>query len=113
MLRAWPLILISLVLGALALACDDDAGQPSTPTSAATPSPATSPVLTPTPMTFPERPEITGRDRCNTRELKAFDRWCKTGGLTGMYEWWIPGAHNKNSRRVPWCSGETALRNLR
>ena len=67
MLRAWPLILISLLLAALALACGDDAGQPSTPTTAATPSPATSPipspatspVLTPTPMTFPERPEIT------------------------------------------------------
>ena len=50
MLRIWPLLLISLLLGALALACGDDAGQPSTPT--------TSPVLAPTPMTFPERPEI-------------------------------------------------------
>ena len=59
MLRAWPLILISLLLAALALASRADAGQPSTPTSAATPSPAASPVLTPTPMTFPERPEIT------------------------------------------------------
>jgi len=59
MLRAWPLLLISLLLAALALACGDDAGQPSTPTTDATPSPATSPVLTPTPMTFPERPEIT------------------------------------------------------
>ena len=59
MLRAWPLILISLLLAALALACGDDAGQPSTPTSAATPSPAASLVLTPTPMTFPERPEVT------------------------------------------------------
>ena len=55
MLRAWPLLPISLLLGALALACGDDAGQPSTPTTAATPSP----VVAPTPMTFPERPEIT------------------------------------------------------
>ncbi len=51
MLRAWPLLVICLLLGALALACGDDAGQPPTPTP--------SPVLAPTPMTFPERPEIT------------------------------------------------------
>jgi peptidylprolyl isomerase len=51
MLRTWPLLAASLLLGALALACADDAGQPSTPTP--------SPVLAPTPMTFPERPEIT------------------------------------------------------
>jgi len=55
MMRAWPLLLISLLLGVLALACDGDGGQPSTPTTAASPSPG----LTPTPMTFPERPEIT------------------------------------------------------
>lgn len=55
MLRAWPLLAASLLLGALALACGGDAGQPSTPTTAATPSP----VVAPTPMTFPERPEIT------------------------------------------------------
>ena len=59
MLRAWPLLAASLLLGALALACGDDAGQPSTPTTAATPSPTSSPVVAPTPMTFPERPEIT------------------------------------------------------
>jgi peptidylprolyl isomerase len=46
-------------LAALALACGDDAGQPSTPASDATSDATTSPVLTPTPMTFPERPEIT------------------------------------------------------
>jgi peptidylprolyl isomerase len=52
MLRAWPLLAASLLLGALALSCGgDDAGQPSTPTS--------SPVLAPTPMTFAEQPEIT------------------------------------------------------
>lgn len=51
MLRAWPLLLVSLLLGALALACGEDAGQSSTPTP--------SPVLEPTPMTFPERPDIT------------------------------------------------------
>jgi peptidylprolyl isomerase len=51
MLRTWPLLLISLLVGALALACGDDADEPST----ATPSPD----LAPTPMTFPERPEIT------------------------------------------------------
>ncbi len=58
MLRAWPLLPICLLLGVLALACDDG-GQPSTPTSAPTSSPASSPVLTPTPLTFSERPEIT------------------------------------------------------
>jgi peptidylprolyl isomerase len=51
MLRAWPLLLISLLLGVLALACDGDTGQPSTPTP--------SPIIAPTPMTFPERPEVT------------------------------------------------------
>jgi peptidylprolyl isomerase len=59
MLRTWPLLLISLLLGTMALACGDDADQPSTPTEDATPSPAPSPVLEPTPMTFAERPEIT------------------------------------------------------
>jgi peptidylprolyl isomerase len=51
MLRACPFLLISLLLGVSALACGDDAGQPATPTP--------SPALEPTPMTFPERPEIT------------------------------------------------------
>jgi peptidylprolyl isomerase len=63
MLRTWPLLLISLLVGALALACGDDADEPSTPTEDATSSPATSPapspVAAPTPMTFAERPEIT------------------------------------------------------
>jgi peptidylprolyl isomerase len=51
MLRAWPLLAVSLLLGALALACGDGAGQP--------PTPSPSPTLAPTPMTFEERPEIT------------------------------------------------------
>ncbi len=59
MLRTWPLLLILLLVSVLALACGDDAGQPSSPSEEATPSPAPSPVLEPTPMTFSERPEIT------------------------------------------------------
>jgi peptidylprolyl isomerase len=51
MLRAWPLLAASLLLGALALACGDGGGQP--------PTPSPSPTLAPTPMTFTERPEIT------------------------------------------------------
>jgi peptidylprolyl isomerase len=51
MLRAWPLLAMSLLLGALALACGDDAGEG--------PAPSPSPTLAPTPMTFAERPEIT------------------------------------------------------
>jgi peptidylprolyl isomerase len=51
MLRAWPLIAASLLLGVLALACGDDEGEPSAPSP--------SPALEPTPINFAERPEIT------------------------------------------------------
>ena len=73
------------------------------------------------PLDHPERPGIadqkfsdtrSGIVFCNTREVKAFQGWRKTGGLTGVYEWWLPGLSNLGDR-MPWYSGETALRNLR
>ena len=65
------------------------------------------------PLDAPERPEVARQGRSNTREVTAFEGWRKTGALTGVYEWWIPGANNEVWRSVPWYSGETALRNLR
>ena len=65
------------------------------------------------PLDQPERPEVARKGRCNTREVQAFAGWSQTEGLAGIYEWWIPGCNNPNWRRVPWYSGETALRNLR
>jgi len=65
------------------------------------------------PLDQPERPEVARKGRCNTREVKAIAGWHQTGGLKGIYEWWIPGCSNQNWRRVPWYSGETSLRNLR
>jgi len=66
------------------------------------------------PWDEPESPEVvqnTGRN--NTREVTAFNGWQKTGAILAIYEWWIPGCSNENWRRVPWYTGETALRNLR
>ena len=65
------------------------------------------------PLDAPERPEVARQSRSNTREVIAFEGWRKTGALTGVYEWWIPGANSEAWRSVPWYSGETALRNLR
>ena len=39
--------------------------------------------------------------------------WMETGSLTGVYEWWIPACNDPDWQRVPWYSGEAALRNLR
>ncbi len=68
MLRVWPLLAAFLLLSALALACGDGGGQPPgpSPTLAPTPtlapeppSPTPSTLTPPTPVRFPERPEIT------------------------------------------------------
>ena len=66
------------------------------------------------PLEWPESAEIartTGRN--NTLELQAFAQWRKTGGLTAMYEWWIPGFSNKVWNEVPWYDGDTTVANLR
>jgi len=65
------------------------------------------------PLEEPEPPQIARKGRCNTRELRAFHGWQKTGGLRAIYEWWIPVIGSKVWRDIPWYSGETALRNLR
>lgn len=66
------------------------------------------------PLDMPEAAEIvrtTGRN--NTREIRAIEGWLKTGGLDGVYEWYIPAIGNKLWADVPWYPGETTLRNLR
>jgi len=66
------------------------------------------------PLEWPESAEIartTGRN--NTRELRGFAQWKKTGGLTAIYEWWIPVLANKTWQEVPWYDGDTAVANLR
>jgi hypothetical protein len=66
------------------------------------------------PLEWPESEEIartTGRN--NTLELKGFFRWKETGGLKGIYEWWIPGITNKTWRETPWYDGDTTVQNLR
>jgi hypothetical protein len=65
------------------------------------------------PLDMPVHPEEAQRSRSNLRERNAIDGWLGSGALQGVYEWWIPGCSDKNWRRVPWYSGETALRNLR
>lgn len=66
------------------------------------------------PLDQPESPDIpasTGRN--NTREVTAFAGWRKTGAVMAIYEWWIPASNNKVWSKIPWYSGETAMRNLR
>jgi hypothetical protein len=48
----------------------------------------------------------------NYREVTAFEGWRQTGAIMAIYEWWIPGCKKPEWQRVPWYSGETALRNL-
>ena len=55
-MRLWPLLGVSALLAVLAFACSGN-GADETRTGAETP--ATSPTLAPTPLTFAERPEIT------------------------------------------------------
>ena len=62
MLRIWPLVGATTLLAVLALACNGDgAGTPSTQDEAqlTEQTPASSPSLEPTPMTYAERPELT------------------------------------------------------
>ena len=64
MLRIWPLVGATTLLAVLALACNgngDDAGTPPTQdeSPATEQTPAASPSLEPTPMTYAERPELT------------------------------------------------------
>ncbi len=56
MMRLWPLLGVCALLAVLAFACSGN-GADETRTGAETP--ATSPALAPTPLTFAERPEIT------------------------------------------------------
>jgi hypothetical protein len=65
------------------------------------------------PVNRPESPEIAGRGRSNTREMRDFAGWKETGGLVGIYEWWIPGCSNADWRQVPWYPGEVTMQNLR
>ena len=66
------------------------------------------------PLDMPESAaaaKSTGRN--NTRELKAIAGWEKTGGLIGIYEWYIPAVGNIIWADMPWHPGELTLRNLR
>ncbi len=65
------------------------------------------------PVDILESPEVAKRGRNNTREVRDMAGWVKTGSLTGVYEWWIPTRQNHNWKKVPWYSGNTALRNIR
>lgn len=65
------------------------------------------------PMNRPESPPVTGLGRNNTREMRDFTGWKETGGLAGIYEWWIPGCSNPDWRRVPWYPGEVTMQNLK
>ena len=65
------------------------------------------------PLEYPELPEVAQRSRNNTRELRYFTGWQRTGGLVGVYEWWIPSCGSEPWQSIPWYSGETALKNLR
>lgn len=65
------------------------------------------------PLEMPVPPEEASRSRNNLRERNAIDGWLASRALQGVYEWWIPGCGNPHWRRIPWYSGETALRNLR
>ncbi len=51
--------------------------------------------------------------RSNARELAVFKGLEKTGAPLGIYEWWIPGCNDPDWQKIPWYSGDTALRNLR
>ena len=66
------------------------------------------------PLDMPESAEIAkSTSRNNTRELKAIAGWIKTGGLVGIYEWYIPAIGNIIWADMPWYPGELTLRNLR
>ena len=55
---------------------------------------------------------LNGNDN-NYREVVSFEGWRATGAILGIYEWWIPCDGRPIWCKVPWYSGETALRNLR
>jgi len=60
MLRTWPLVGATTLLAVLALACNGNGAPSSTNESPSTEqTPAASPSLEPTPMTYAERPELT------------------------------------------------------
>jgi len=72
----------------------------------------------------PPRPMIKGKpevvvmltdnhELTKPRESDHWTDWLETGALTGVYEWWIPACNHPEWQRVPWYSGESALRNLR
>ena len=65
------------------------------------------------PWSEPELPHLAARGRSNTRELRDFTSWQKTGVRLAIREWWIPGCKDKWWRGVPWYSGQTAILNLR
>lgn len=62
---------------------------------------------------MPEHPEVAKRGRNNTREVRDFAGWQRTGGLIAIYEWWIPGCNNHMWRIGPWYAGDVALENFR
>jgi len=45
--------------------------------------------------------------------MNAFRQWKQTGGLKGIYEWWIPAISNITWQEIPWYDGSTAVSNLR
>jgi len=65
------------------------------------------------PWSNPEPAHLAKRGRSNTREIRDFNGWKKTGVTMGIREWWIPGCKDKAWRAVPWYSGQTAILNLR
>ncbi len=65
------------------------------------------------PLDMPESAEAKAKSRSNTRVVKAIAGWKKTGGLNGIYEWYIPAISNIEWQNLPWIAGQVTLRNLR
>ena len=60
----------------------------------------------------PKKFQTLERNDNNFREVTAFEGWRQTDAVMAIYEWWIPGCKKPEWQKVPWYSGDTALRNL-
>ncbi len=49
----------------------------------------------------------------NAKWCRNFQAWAATGAEMAIYEWYIPGCSDKRWLKLPWVSGEAAVRNIR